>query len=564
MPRTAVGARHGRCATAATFLAKLRSLNLTGNKHIPASYLRADVASRRHLLSGLLDTDGTVAPTGQVQYTSTNRRLAEDVFDLVASLGYRPTLQDRPAKLDGRVVATAWTVGFTTADDVFGLARKQQVHAERRRPATPRTRLRYIVAVRPVPSRPVRCIQVANDSGLFLVTRSFIATHNSALSKRLVTSLPAFGITPMILGDTKPDYTRVVNYLGGQVVKVGRGLDRINPLDSGPLRQILPRLGQAAAEQLRLEIRGRRLSLLLALCTLMRNQAIDNGEEVILGRAIDLAADRLPDRDPTIPDVLSILEQGPDELRAAARATTLDEYRARVNQLAFTLTLLCEGSLKGVFDAPTSRPIDLNAPAVSVDISHVAAAGDTLVAAAMLCCWGYGFGLVDAATLAAERGLAPRRHYLAVLDELWRALRGAPGLVEHADALTRLNRQKGIASLMITHGLKDLEALATEADRAKAVGFIDRSAIKILAGLPGKELHRVGQIVRLTEPEREMVSSWASSDGSAGAVHPGRGKYLIKTGDHQGWPVAMSLVGDEWELYDTDIAIRTTTGGRRG
>ena len=39
-----------------------------------------------------------------------------------------------------------------------------------------------------------------------------------------------------------------------------------------------------------------------------------------------------------------------------------------------------------------------------------------------------------------------------------------PGLVEHADALTRLNRSRGIASLMITHSLADLDALPTRAD----------------------------------------------------------------------------------------------------
>ncbi len=382
----------------------------------------------------------------------------------------------------------------------------------------------------------------------------------SALAKRLILGLTGFGVHTLILGDTKPDYTRLVEYVGGQVVRVGRGMDRINPLDSGPMRQVLPRLGGVQADQLRLEIRGRRLSLLLALCALIRRHPMDNREEVVLGRAVDLTAERLTDRDPTIPDILAVLEQGPDELRSAARSTGPGDYHTRVDELAFTLNLLCEGSLKGVFDGPTSRPIDLSSPAVSVDISHVAAAGDTLVAAAMLCTWGYGFGLVDAAAVAADRGLAPRRRYLAVMDELWRALRGAPGLVEHADALTRLNRQRGMASLMITHGLGDLQALATEEDRAKAAGFIDRSAIKILAALPHNELDRVSQIVRMSAPERDLVASWAATDAWLPSVHPGRGKYLIKTGEKAGLPVSMTLVGDEVSLYDTDTAVRLSGG----
>ncbi len=79
-----------------------------------------------------------------------------------------------------------------------------------------------------------------------------------------------------------------------------------------------------------------------------------------------------------------------------------------------------------MFDAATTRPLDLDAPTISVDISRVRAAGDKLLTAAMLCTWAYAFGMVDAATALADLGAAPRRSYLGVMDELWRALRGAP------------------------------------------------------------------------------------------------------------------------------------------
>ncbi len=60
-------------------------------------------------------------------------------------------------------------------------------------------------------------------------------TGKSALVKRLISGALAFGTKVLILGDTKPDYDRLVGYLGGQVIRIGRGLDRINPLDAGPL-----------------------------------------------------------------------------------------------------------------------------------------------------------------------------------------------------------------------------------------------------------------------------------------------------------------------------------------
>jgi TraG P-loop domain len=396
------------------------------------------------------------------------------------------------------------------------------------------------------------------NPGVFILGQPGVG--KSAIVKRLISGAVAYGTHVMILGDTKPDYTRLVEYLGGQVIRVGRGMDRINPLDAGPMSTALARMTGTDAQQLRLEIRGRRMSLLLALSALVRGTAVTNTEEVVLGRAIDVLTDRL-DVDPTVPDVLRLIETGSDELRQAARARGDGEYRRRVDELVSTLALLCEGSLRGVFDAPTSRPIDLDAPAVSVDISHVAAAGDQLVAAAMLSVWAYGYSVVDAATVLADQGLAPRRQYLGVMDELWRALRGSSGLVEHADALTRLNRARGMASIMVTHSLADLDALPTAEDRAKANGFVERSAIKILAGLPPRELDRVGDVIKLSGPERDLVTSWAAPEAwLPGAVHPGRGKYLIKTGERPGLPVAMTLVGDEHDLYDTDQKIRPDSG----
>jgi hypothetical protein len=400
---------------------------------------------------------------------------------------------------------------------------------------------------------------LVTNPGMFVLGEPGIG--KSALVKRLITGAVATGTRVLILGDTKPDYTRLTQFLGGQVIRAGRGLDRINPLDAGPLGAALHQLTGPPAGRLRAEVRGRRLSLLLALVTLVRGGPVGNAEEVVLGRAVDLLDERNQGQaEPTIPAVLTVIEQGPDTLRAAARAATPAEYRQQVSGLVFSLALLCCGSLAGMFDGPTTHPIDPAAPVVSVDISTAGAAGDTLLAAAMLCVWSYGFASVDAATALAEAEDRPRRPYLAVLDELWRALRGAPGLVEHADALTRLNRAKGMAHIMVTHSLADLDALPSQADRAKARGFADRSAITVLAGLPPRELAKVSEITPLTGPEQALVASWsAPASWQPGTGHPGRGKYLIKTGERLGIPVQLTLTGAELDLYDTDQAIRAGT-----
>ncbi len=163
---------------------------------------------------------------------------------------------------------------------------------------------------------------LVTNPGMFVLGQP--GTGKSTLVKRLVTGAVATGGIALILGDTKPDYTLLAEHLGGQVIRIGRGLDRINPLDAGPLGPgAAPHVRAQDADALRWEVRSRRLSLLMALCTLVREERISNAEEVILGRAIDLLDERLAGTaSPTVTDVLAVIEQGPDILRSAARATT--------------------------------------------------------------------------------------------------------------------------------------------------------------------------------------------------------------------------------------------------
>ncbi|MEG3634521.1 replicative DNA helicase [Micromonospora palythoicola] len=179
------GARH--CASCrrlrGSFTGLLRAAGVLNDKHIPQPYLRASEEQRRELLAGLLDTDGTAAAAGHVQYTTTSERIAKDVYELVVSLGYRCSINRK--RVNGRTPesSTAFTLSFSTTDEVFRLTRKRESHATRRH-AVGRagTRSRYIVDVRPVPSVPVRCVTVDNEDHLYLAGRSMIPTHNSTAS----------------------------------------------------------------------------------------------------------------------------------------------------------------------------------------------------------------------------------------------------------------------------------------------------------------------------------------------------------------------------------------------
>src|SRR3954447_1940130 len=97
----------------------------------------------------------------------------------------------------------------------------------------------------------------------------------------------------------------------------------------------------AAADRLRLELRGRRLSATLALCALVRTDApMSNAEETVIGAAVDLLADRLPSGvDPTIPDVLTVIREGSDRIVSAAEVDTDDDYRSETRRLRQTLRM---------------------------------------------------------------------------------------------------------------------------------------------------------------------------------------------------------------------------------
>nr|WP_235502392.1 replicative DNA helicase [Angustibacter sp. Root456] len=182
-----------------TVAGRLRTIGVLNNKHIPADYLRGSVQQRRDLLAGLLDTDGTVMPTGVVQFTSTNQRLAEGVRELVLSLGHRCGFATRPVRGRTDASSTAYTVSFSTDDTVFWLERKRLLHKERGARRFTRRRSRFITEVRPVASVPVRCLQVDSPDHLFLAGRSMIPTHNSTMGLDIARSASIHnGLTSVI------------------------------------------------------------------------------------------------------------------------------------------------------------------------------------------------------------------------------------------------------------------------------------------------------------------------------------------------------------------------------
>ena len=165
-----------------TFTALLRKAGVLGNKHIPTQYLRASERQRRDLLAGLLDTDGW-ASNGSAEFTTTRQRLMEDTYELIVSLGYRCSVRSKIVKGRTPESSVAWNLTFPANEQVFQLPRKvAKMAAAREGRSGSRTGIRYITAIRPIESVPVRCVEVNNDEHMYLAGRSMIPTHNSTLA----------------------------------------------------------------------------------------------------------------------------------------------------------------------------------------------------------------------------------------------------------------------------------------------------------------------------------------------------------------------------------------------
>lgn len=379
--------------------------------------------------------------------------------------------------------------------------------------------------------------------------------------RRVVTGLAAFGVQPVILGDLKPDYVELIAALGGQVIRLGRGRGYLNILDPGDTRQVaeaLDRAGYGAAAALvREDAHARALAMVEALITLSRHAAPSDREVTILDRALRVLETEFVGV-PVLGDLLALIQAAPEPIRAVALDRG-DEarYAEIVEELeASLLGLVGGGRLGEVFSRPTTTPMRRDAPVV-FDVSSIPESDTDLCGAALMACWSAGFAMIAGAHALADVGLEPERHYLAVMDEMWRALNTGSGMVDRFNALTRLNRQWGVGQIMITHTMRDLEAVANPEDRKKALGLVERSGMVVLGGLPLSEMELLTQAIPLSAEEQRLLISWQDPgpvDPATGkaATPPGRGNFLVKIGGRPGVPFHVDLTDSELRVNDTN------------
>lgn len=159
----------------------LKKLNLWNkksiHKHIPKKYLFNSIENRLEILKGLMDTDGYLDERGHIGFTSSSKKLANNIAFLIRSLGGKVTITSKIPKFthknEIRKRQRAYTLFIKINTKIFKLKRKLKQQR-----LFKRTNNKILYEIKKTGKHNTTCITTTAKDGLF-ITKDFIVTHNS-------------------------------------------------------------------------------------------------------------------------------------------------------------------------------------------------------------------------------------------------------------------------------------------------------------------------------------------------------------------------------------------------
>ncbi|MFE6687228.1 ATP-binding protein [Streptomyces sp. NPDC057743] len=229
-------------------------------------------------------------------------------------------------------------------------------------------------------------------------------------------------------------------------------------------------------------------------------------------------------RGPQQPVLSDIVEQlrHPEPASAEAMNVDIDDVRAWGLDVALVLDRLVDGDLRGMFDGPTTAGIDLDAPLIVFDLSHIDRNSIAMpILMAIVGVW------------LEHTWIRPdRKKRIFLVEEAWHII-NSPFVAQLFQRLLKFGRRLGLSFVAVVHHLSDVvdgaaarEAAAIlkmastrtiyaqKADEARATGRVlglPRWAVEIIPTLtPGIAVWDVNgnvQVVKhlITEAERPLV-----------------------------------------------------------
>lgn len=227
------------------------------------------------------------------------------------------------------------------------------------------------------------------------------------------------------------------------------------------------------------------------------------------------------ERQPVLNDIVDQLRH-PEPESAEAMNVAIDDVRAWGLDVALVLDRLVDGDLRGMFDGPTTVGIDLDAPLIVFDLSHIDRNSIAMpILMAIVGVW------------LEHTWIRPdRKKRIFLVEEAWHII-NSPFVAQLFQRLLKFGRRLGLSFVAVVHHLSDVvdgaaakEAAAIlkmastrtiyaqKADEARATGQVlglPRWAVEIIPTLtPGIAVWDVNgnvQVVKhlVTETERPLV-----------------------------------------------------------
>ncbi|QHC27405.1 ATP-binding protein [Streptomyces sp. GS7] len=292
---------------------------------------------------------------------------------------------------------------------------------------------------------------------------------------------------------------------------------RLNPLDPS-----ITTTGQLALLRTIIEVAmGHGLDERSGFALKVAHAAVLSEHEDTEGGDDDEAARARPRRQPVLTDIVEQLRH-PEPASAEAMNVDIDDVRAWGLDVALVLDRLVDGDLRGMFDGPTTAGIDLDAPLIVFDLSHIDRNSIAMpILMAIVGVW------------LEHTWIRPdRKKRIFLVEEAWHII-NSPFVAQLFQRLLKFGRRLGLSFVAVVHHLSDVvdgaaakEAAAIlkmastrtiyaqKADEARATGRVlglPRWAVEIIPTLtPGIAVWDVNgnvQVVKhlITEAERPLV-----------------------------------------------------------
>ena len=154
-------------------------LNVKGGyKFIPDEYKYDSVNNRLELLRGLMDSDGSIGKGNRISFSTSSQQLADDVKELIYSLGGRVTMykseRKNKTKKDGKY-SISYELTIQIGENPFKLTRKSNKY----HPTFVKYCSKYICKVEEDGEEEAQCIYVDSEDHSYLTGHNYVVTHNT-------------------------------------------------------------------------------------------------------------------------------------------------------------------------------------------------------------------------------------------------------------------------------------------------------------------------------------------------------------------------------------------------